>query len=155
MSETIKFKIDSVDCQVEKGQYILEAAKANKVYIPSLCNIPGVKPRGACRICTIHVNGRKMTACTTPIAEGMDIETISPELHELRSCIVELLMVEGNHYCPSCEKSGHCELQALGYRFKIMAPRFPYQFPDRDIEASNPKLIKDHNRCILYYYRSQ
>ena len=149
MNDTVNIKIDGVDCQAEKGQYIIEAAKENKIYIPSLCNIPGVKPRGSCRICTIHVNGRKMTACTTPVAEGMDIETTSPELEDLRTSIVELLFVEGNHFCPTCERSGNCELQALGYRFKMLAPRFPYQFPKREIDASHPKLIKDHNRCIL------
>ena len=149
MNDIVNIKIDGVDYQAEKGQYIIEAAKENKIYIPSLCNIPGVKPRGSCRICTIHVNGRKMTACTTPVAEGMDIETTSPELEDLRTSIVELLFVEGNHFCPTCERSGNCELQALGYRFKMLAPRFPYQFPKREIDASHPKLIKDHNRCIL------
>ncbi|MFC2126544.1 2Fe-2S iron-sulfur cluster-binding protein [Bacteroidota bacterium] len=149
MDNTINIKIDGIECQGQKGQYIIEVAKANKIYIPSLCNMPGVKPRGGCRICTIHVNGRKMTACTTPIAEGMEIESTSPELQDLRISIVELLFVEGNHFCPSCERSGNCELQALGYRFKMLAPRFPYQFPERNIDASHPELIKDHNRCIL------
>ena len=57
--------------------------------------------------------------------------------------------MEGNHFCPSCEKSGNCELQALGYRFKMMIPRYPYQFPVREVDATTPKLVKDHNRCIL------
>ena len=149
MKESITIKIDGIECQVEKGEFIIEAARANNIYIPSLCNIPGVKPRGSCRICTVHVNGRKMTACTTPAADGMDIETTSPELQDLRTAIVELLFVEGNHFCPICERSGNCELQALGYRFKMLAPRFPYQFPKREIDASHPKLIKDHNRCIF------
>jgi len=149
MNKIIKIKIDGVECLAEKGQYIIEAAKANKKYIPSLCNYPGVKPRGGCRICTVIVNGRNMTACTTPVADGMDIETNTPELQGYRNSIVELLFVEGNHYCPACERSGNCELQALAYRFKILAPRFPYQFPKREIDASNPKLLKDHNRCIF------
>ncbi len=40
--------------------------------------------------------------------------------------IIEMLFVEGNHFCMFCEKSGNCELQALAYRFGITAPRFPY-----------------------------
>ena len=90
-----------------------------------------------------------MTACTTPISDGMEIENEIPDIHDLRKSIVELLFVEGNHLCPACEKSGRCELQALAYRFGVLAPRFPFLFPTRDIEATHPKIMKDHNRCIL------
>ncbi len=149
MSKIVNFSIDGKNCTTERGQYILEAAKANNIYIPTLCNLPGVKPRGSCRICNVKVNGKLMTSCTTPVAEGMQIENNTEELSDLRKAIIELLFVEGNHYCPFCEKSGNCELQALAYRFNMMVPRYPYQFPDRDIEAVGNNLIKDHNRCIL------
>jgi [NiFe] hydrogenase diaphorase moiety small subunit len=149
MSKVVNFSIDGKNCMAEKGQYILDAARANNIYIPTLCNLPGIKPRGSCRICNVKVNGKLMTSCTTPVAEGMQVENNTAELLDLRKAIVELLFVEGNHYCPFCEKSGNCELQALAYRFNIMAPRYPYQFPDRDIESSSNNLIKDHNRCIL------
>jgi [NiFe] hydrogenase diaphorase moiety small subunit len=148
MSQFVRFTIDGAECMAEKSQYIVEAAKENGIYIPTLCNYPGVKPKGGCRICTIRVNGRLMTACTTPVAEDMSIENDVKDIMELRKSIVELLLVEGNHFCPACEKSGQCELQALAYRFQIMAPRFPYQFPIRKVDASHPKIIKDQNRCI-------
>jgi [NiFe] hydrogenase diaphorase moiety small subunit len=149
MEKTVKFTIDGMECTAKKGQFIVDAARENGIYIPTLCNYPGIKPRGGCRICTVLVNGRLMTACTTPIANGMIIENDTEKINELRKSIIELLFVEGNHFCPSCEKSGNCELQALAYRFKIMAPRFPYQFPMRKVYASNPKIIKEQNRCIL------
>lgn len=149
MSDKIKFKIDGVLCEATKGQYIVDAAKDNGIYIPTLCNIPGIKPRGSCRICTVIVNGRPMTACTTPVVDGMEIENEIPEIKEIRKAIIEVLFVEGNHFCPSCEKSGNCMLQALAYRFQVMAPRFPYAFPVKEVDASHPKIIKDQNRCIL------
>jgi [NiFe] hydrogenase diaphorase moiety small subunit len=149
MKELIRFVIDGNECMAEAGTYLVEAARQNNVYIPTLCNIPGLKPRGACRICTVRCNGKLATACTSTAAEGMVIENETPELNDLRKSIVELLFSEGNHFCPSCEKSGNCELQALAYRFRVMAPRFPYLFPVREVEASHPKLLKDHNRCIL------
>jgi [NiFe] hydrogenase diaphorase moiety small subunit len=149
MNQLIKFKIDGVECMGQKGQYIVDAARDNKIYIPTLCNIPGLKPRGACRICSLRVNGKLMTACTTPIVEGMEIENKAVDIENLRKSIIELLFTEGNHFCPSCERSGNCELQALAYRYQMMVPRFKFQFPARTIEASHPKLIKDHNRCIL------
>ena len=149
MSTKINFTIDGKECAAEQGMYILGAAQKNGIYIPSLCNIDGVVPRGSCRICTVKVNGKLMAACSTPVIEGMTIENDTEELRNIRVQILEVLFVEGNHFCPSCEKSGNCELQALGYRFNMMAPRYPYQFPVRAIDASNPKLVKDHNRCIL------
>ncbi len=132
-----------------RGQFLVDAAKENGIYVPTLCNYPGVKPKGSCRICTVRVNGKLMTACTTPVAEGMNIESEVKDINELRRSIIELLFVEGNHFCPACEKSGNCELQALAYRFKMMVPRFPYQFPVRKVDASHPKIIKEQNRCIL------
>jgi len=62
---------------------------------------------------------------------------------------VDMLFVEGNHFCMFCEKSGHCELQAMAYRFGITAPQFPYLNPNRDIDLSHPDVFLDHNRCIL------
>ncbi len=149
MSNKVNFTIDGKACTAEKGIYIVDAARENQIYIPTLCNIEGLKPRGSCRICTVKINGRFMTACTTPVSEGMEIENDTPEIQDIRKSIVELLFVEGNHFCPSCEKSGSCDMQALAYRFNMMVPRYPYQFPLRDVEANNPKLVKDHNRCIL------
>lgn len=149
MSQVVKITIDGVECMAASGQYIIDAAKENGIFIPSLCNYPGVKPKGSCRICTVKVNGRMMTACTTPVAENMEIDNSAPDILELRKSIVELLFIEGNHFCPACEKSGNCELQALAYRYSMMVPRFPFTFPQREVDASNPKLVKDQNRCIL------
>jgi [NiFe] hydrogenase diaphorase moiety small subunit len=149
MSDTVKFTIDGKECGGAKGQTIARAAKENGVYIPTLCLFEGIPPTGTCRICTVKVNGRPMAACTTPVAEGQHIENDSPELNEMRKAIIELLFVEGNHFCPSCEKSGNCELQALAYRFQIMAPRFEYEFSRRELDATPPKLLLERNRCIL------
>jgi ferredoxin len=71
------------------------------------------------------------------------------DLLEFRRNIVDMLFVEGNHFCMFCEKSGNCELQAMAYRFGITAPKYPYQFPKRKIDASHPDIFIDHNRCIL------
>lgn len=149
MSNLIKFKIDGVECMAEGGKFIVEAAAENGIYIPTLCNMKGVKPKGACRICSVRINGRLMTSCTTPVTDGMEIESESEEIRELRRSIVELLFVSGNHFCPACEKSGSCELQALGYYYQMMVPRFPYEFPQKGIDASSSKIIKDQNRCIF------
>jgi [NiFe] hydrogenase diaphorase moiety small subunit len=149
MKKIVKIHIDGRECLAEKGNHLIDVARQNRIFIPYLCNILGVEPAGSCRICTVKVNGRFMSACTTPVEDGMEVENDTDELNDIRKSIVEILFVEGNHFCPSCEKSGNCILQSLAYRYQIMVPRFPYSFPIRAIDASHPKIIKDHNRCVL------
>jgi len=145
----IKFEIDGKECLGDPGQSLLDAATANGVFIPSLCHVEGVEPAGSCRICNVKVNGRNMTACTTPVADGMKVENDTPELSDMRKTIVEVLFVSGNHFCPSCEKSGNCELQALAYRYQMLVPRFQYEYPIKGVDASPDHIFHDRNRCIL------
>lgn len=149
MSDTITFTIDGVPVEGRPGQTILQAADAAGIYIPRLCAHKELHPFGACRVCTVKVNGRPQASCTMPCAKGMVVENNTPELTEHRRRLIEMLFVEGNHFCMFCEKSGNCELQALAYRFGITAPRYPYLFPDRDVDASHPDAMIDRNRCVL------
>lgn len=149
MSDTITFIVDGHEIQADPGQTIIEATDRAGIYIPRLCHKPGLAPFGACRVCTVKANGRAVAACTYPVSPGMVVENETPELAAHRRTLLEMLFVEGNHFCMSCEKSGHCELQALGYRYGIAAPQFEYQFPRRPVDASHPDVMIDHNRCIL------
>ncbi len=145
----VTFTIDGVEVSGRPGQTILEAAEEAGVYIPRLCHLKGLVPFGSCRVCTVVVNGRFQASCTYPIAEGMVVESNSDRVNELRRDLIEMLLVEGNHFCMFCEKSGNCELQALAYRLGIAAPKFPYLWPHRDVDASHPDVFLDRNRCVL------
>ncbi|MBN2530569.1 MAG: (2Fe-2S)-binding protein [Deltaproteobacteria bacterium] len=149
MSDKIKFTIDDVEIEAEAGQTILQAADAAGVYIPRLCANKNLTPHGSCRVCTVKVNGRSQAACTQPVAPGINVESESEEIKAYRKSLVEMLFVEGNHYCMFCEKSGNCELQAVAYRLGIDAPKHEYLFPSRDVDASHPEIFIDRNRCIL------
>ena len=148
--DKINFKIDGVEVVGKPGQTILEAASEAGIYIPHLCAQKELTPFGSCRVCTVKVNGRPQSACTQPIAEGMLVDNEVEEIQQIRKDIIDMLFVEGNHYCMFCEKSGNCELQALAYRFGILAPKYPYLFPAKEeVDASHPDLLIDRNRCIL------
>lgn len=144
----IHIKIDGKEIIAREGQSVVEAARESGIYVPTLCDFKSMKPAGTCRVCSVKVNGRITTGCTASVADGMIIENESDELIELRKSLIEMLFVEGNHMCPSCEKSGNCELQAMAYRYRMQVPRFPFSFPHRKIEASLPHLMIEHNRCI-------
>ena len=149
MNEPIRFSIDGVEIEAHRGQTIIEAADEAGVYIPRLCYLKGLVSHGSCRVCTVMVNGRPQAACTQPVTAGMVVENDTEALKEARKNIVEMLFVEGNHFCMFCEKSGNCELQAMAYRFGIAAPRFPFMFPERTLDATHPEVFVDRNRCIL------
>lgn len=133
----------------QAGQTIMQAALAAGVYIPNLCFHPEFKPHGSCKLCTVKVNGRPCAACTTPAQPGLEVESDTPEINEVRRTLVQMLYVEGNHFCPLCEKSGNCRLQALAYELGVMSPRFTQQYPKRPVDASHPEILLDFNRCIL------
>lgn len=149
MSSSVSIVIDGAEVEGRAGETILSAADRAGIYIPRLCHFESLEPHGSCRLCTVLVNGRPLTACTTPIAPGMIIENGVERLFNLRRSLLEMLLVEGNHFCMFCEKSGNCELKALAYRFGITAPKYPYLFPRREVDASHPDILIDHNRCIL------
>jgi [NiFe] hydrogenase diaphorase moiety small subunit len=147
-SESI-ITIDKVPVPFRPGQTIFQAALAAGVYIPHLCAHPDFAPHGSCKLCTVLVNGRNASACALKAAPGQEVEVDTPELQAYRRTLVQMLFVEGNHFCPGCEKSGNCQLQALGYEFEMLTPHFVEFFPDRGVDASHPDVLLDFNRCIM------
>jgi [NiFe] hydrogenase diaphorase moiety small subunit len=149
MNERPTFLLDGVEVPFEPGQTVMQAALTAGRYIPHLCYHPEFKPHGSCKVCTARVNGRMMATCTTPAEAATEVESDTEELNELRRTLVQMLFAEGNHFCPSCEKSGKCMLQALGYDLGVMTAGFRHLFPDRPVDASHPEILLDFNRCIL------
>jgi len=149
MTTEVQFTIDRKVVVGKAGQSILKAAEAAGIYIPRLCAYRNLIPHGSCRVCSVRVNGKIQAACVQTISDGMVVENDTAEIREFRKAILDMLFVEGNHYCMFCEKSGLCELQALAYRFGITAPQYPLLNPDRAIDLSHPDVYLDHNRCVL------
>jgi [NiFe] hydrogenase diaphorase moiety small subunit len=148
-AETVRLTVDGMPVEAAAGQSVLEACDAAGIYIPRLCYHPDLEPSGNCRLCTCTINGRQAAACVTPAAHGMVVENETPQLTADRRGLIEMLFVEGDHPCPYCVASGNCELQALGYRLGMTAPREPYLRPRRGIDATHPDITLDHDRCIL------
>ena len=147
MSQT--FTLDGRTIAFEPGQTIMQAAMAAGVFIPHLCYHPEFKPHGSCKLCTVKVNGRQTASCTMRAMPGMQVESDTDELNAERRALTQMLFVEGNHFCPSCEKSGNCQLQATAYHLGMMSPHFDHFFPNRAVDASHPDILLDFNRCIL------
>lgn len=144
-------KLDGMDVAIEEGATILQASEEAGVTIPTLCYLKGVSSASACRLCMVELGGssRLFPACSTQVAEGMEITTQSPKLQSYRRMVVELLFAEGNHVCSICVANGNCELQDVAIAVGMDHSRFPYQFPDRHVDMSHASFAIDHNRCIL------
>jgi [NiFe] hydrogenase diaphorase moiety small subunit len=146
---TKTFTLDGKTIPFEEGETIMEAAAAAGVYIPHLCHHPEFKPHGSCKLCTVNIGGRLGAACTNHAAEGMAVESETEALNADRRALTQMLFVEGNHVCPSCEKSGNCQLQAVAYHLGMLTPHFTHFYPARDVDASHPDVLLERNRCIL------
>jgi bidirectional [NiFe] hydrogenase diaphorase subunit len=150
-AKTISVRIDGELVNAKEGQTILEAAQANGKRIPTLCYLKGLSAVGACRVCMVELAGtdRLLPACTTPIQEGMSIQTSSAKLTLYRKMAVELLLVERNHICSACVSNGHCELQAMARELGITHVRYSYNNPRLAVDMTHPRFVLDQNRCIL------
>jgi [NiFe] hydrogenase diaphorase moiety small subunit len=149
VSAPATFTLDGRPVPFNEGQTILQAAIAAGAYIPHLCFHPDFAPHGSCKVCTVKVGGRHAASCTTRAAAGAVVESDTPDLNAERRALVQMLFVEGNHFCPSCEKSGDCKLQATAYDLGMASPHFDHFYPDRPVDASHPDILLDFNRCIL------
>ena len=150
MNELVKIVIDGQEYKVAKGKKMVDAAKEKGIYIPTLCHFREIENSlGTCRICTVKINGKLTTSCTQKVEEGMEVEVNTPELIDTRKAIIEMLFAEGNHFCPSCEKSGNCDLQNLAYDMGITVSRFPHVFSNKLKDFNPSRMIMDSNRCIL------
>jgi bidirectional [NiFe] hydrogenase diaphorase subunit len=143
--------IDGKQITAEEGATILQASEEAGVKLPTLCHLDGVYDVGACRLCVVEVAGtsRLLPACTTKVAEGMEVRTDSERLRKYRRLILELLFAERNHVCAVCVSNGHCELQTLAYSQGMDHVRYEYTFPKWPVDNTHPLFGMDHNRCVL------
>lgn len=149
MASRVNITIDGKNLEAEEGRNLMLVAKENGIFIPSLCYYEHIEPPlGSCRVCTCKINGKYGPACTEKVADGLVVEVNTPELKDTRKALVEMMFAEGNHVCPSCIKSGNCDLQHMGYELGIAATRFPHLFKDRIIDYKPSRLVMEHNRCI-------
>jgi bidirectional [NiFe] hydrogenase diaphorase subunit len=151
MSRVVTLKINDQDVSGREDETILELARENGIFIPTLCQLEGLSNIGACRLCLVEIKGlpKLMPACMVRPQEGMEVYTESERLTRYRRMVIELLFVEGNHICSVCVSNGHCELQFLAQKLGVDHIRLPYRSPKREVDASHERFALDHNRCIL------
>jgi predicted molibdopterin-dependent oxidoreductase YjgC len=151
MDNKVTVNIDGKDYEAKAGQTILDVARANGIFIPTLCHYQRTTNVGACRVCVVEVEKARslVASCCMPVNGGMVIRTNTKAVRDAQRLVIELLWSSGDHNCLTCEQNGNCELQNLVYWLKIEKPRFEIKAPGYAIETTSTMIQRDLNKCIL------
>jgi NADH-quinone oxidoreductase subunit G len=144
----ITITIDGRNVQTQEGEYILNAARANGIFIPAICYLTRCSPTLACRICLVEADGKQVYACNAKAKAGMDITTTTPNILAERRAIMEVYDVNHPLECGVCDQSGECELQ--NYTLEVGVDSQTYSIKDTHKPAQNWGLIHyDPALCIM------
>lgn len=147
---TINMILNGQPVEVPAGITILEAARQNGIYIPTLCNHPDQRVKANCRVCVVEVAGsaKLQTACSTLACEGMEVTTNSSKVRETVRTIVELILADHPQECLTCIRGGNCELRKLAVRYSIQEMRSVPVRKNLPLDLSTHSMVRDMNKCI-------
>src|ERR687893_706664 len=151
----ITLTIDGREVTAPENAMLVDGAKYGDVEIPVFCYEPKLGPPvGACRMCLVEIEGipKLQTACSTPVKDGMVVNTQTERVREAQQAVVEFLLINHPLDCPVCDKGGECPLQDISFgwgggRSRFIEPKRHFQKP---LELS-PLVAIDRERCILCY----
>jgi NADH-quinone oxidoreductase subunit G len=155
VSREVTIVIDGREVAANEGEMLHDAAKRGDVEIPVFCYEPKLgDPVGACRMCLVEIEGipKLQTSCSTPVRDGMVVNTRSEQVKHAQSAVVEFLLVNHPLDCPVCDKGGECPLQdiTMGWgpgKSRMIDEKRHFEKP---VELS-PLVAIDRERCILCY----
>lgn len=147
----VTLMVDGKKVSVRKLSTVLDAVRKLDIPLPTLCHHPDLTPYGGCRLCIVEIKGlaRPVTACTTPVNEGMEVTTTNSKLEQLRKTTLELILSDHPNDCMVCEKAGNCALQELAYFYGIKENRFQGERRVYKKKDHNPFVERDMEKCIL------
>lgn len=143
--------VNNREIEAIKGETVLQALRRSGISVPTLCNMEGFTPTGACRLCMVEVAGREdlVPACSCPVEEWMEVQTHTPRVIKARRMIVELLLSGHPDDCLYCERNCHCELQNLAFELNVRERKHSGKKINKIKDLSSPAIIRDPAKCIL------
>ena len=123
------------------------------IEIPTYCYHPGLTVVGQCRICFVEVEGapRLVTACSTPVRDGMVVHTDSQKVRDARAAVMEFLLANHPLDCPVCDQAGECYLQDYSVEHGLDTTHMVDErrtFPGLERRMIGPHVVQNQNRCI-------
>ena len=132
MSNLVNVVIDGKNCQAKEGEFILNVARANDIFVPAICYQTKCTPTLACRLCLVEADGKQVYACNAKVKDGMQIETITENIETERRAIMEVYDVNHPLQCGVCDMSGECELQNYSLYMKVDSQSYAVQDVSRE-----------------------
>ncbi len=145
----VTITIDGIEYKAKEGEYILNAARANDVFIPAICYLTRCSPTLACRICLVEADGKQVYACNAKVKEGMEITVDTPTILEERRAIMEVYDVNHPLQCGVCDKHGECELQNYTLEMEVDSQHYAIRDTDRPVTNWSSVLHYDGSLCIV------
>ena len=154
-TKTITLTIDGKVCQTEYGKTILQVARANDIYIPTMCYLSKVEPIASCRMCVVDVEGvdGMILSCQEKATDGAVITTNNEAIFKQRQNIMKLYDVNHPLECGVCDKSGECDLQNKTMEFNVSQQDFTARDQHRPVEnwgfiSYDPALCIMCEKCV-------
>ena len=146
--DNITINIDGKEVVTQEGEFLLNAARANDIFIPAICYLTRCSPTLACRICLVEADGKQVYACNAKAKDGMNITTTTENIEKERRAIMEVYDVNHPLQCGVCDQSGECELQ--NYTLEIGVDSQSYAVKDVDRSSHDwGHLHYDPGLCIV------
>jgi len=150
------FFINGQPVKAEKGQTVMQAAKAAGFFIPGFCWHPQLSVAGNCRICVVEVEGEGAgagwieIACNMPVTEGMRVLTDSEGVQARRRETLQFILLNHPVDCGICDKAGECMLQDYHYEMNGLPSisTVPKVRATKYHELSS-RVVLDNERCIV------
>ena len=145
----VNLTIDGLAVSVKEGTTVMKAARELGIEVPHLCYLEGINEISACKVCVVELQGKEklITACNSPVEEGMVIYTNSPKVRRVRKSNVELILSQHDCHCATCVRSGNCSLQKLSNDLGILEVPFKEEVHQTPWDCNFP-LIRDSKKCI-------
>ncbi len=107
----ITIEINGIKCKAEEGEFLLNVARREDIFIPAICYQTQCSPSLACRLCIVEADDKRVYACNAKAKDGMVVNTNSDEIAVERKTIMQVYDVNHPLQCGVCDQSGDCELQ--------------------------------------------
>ncbi len=155
--KVVHLVIDGQEVVASPRATILDVARREKIFIPTLCYDPRMKAFGACRVCMVGVKGARgpVAACTTPVREGMIIDTKDETATRVAKNVVDLVIsdypAEALHRSSVSGQSGaedRNELREVARHFGLERTRFEGERHSYAKDDRHPYIKVDLNECI-------
>ncbi len=133
-----------------QGQPFIDFLESHRIDLPHVCYHGSLGPLQTCDTCWVEVNGQLVRACTLKSADGLEIESRSPEAAAAREEGMDRLLAKHELYCTVCENNtGQCTLHNTFAGMNLPVQRYPFQRKPYEKDESSPFYTYDPDQCIL------